>query len=493
MFGINIKKMNPLSGAGKRDFVGIDFSDNNLKFAHLRTSLNKKEVVNILSRNINGLSDGDISKIIRISFDELKVKKPNIINIIPAHLVITKNIEIPSTDPREIREIINLQAGRHTPYSREEIIVDYIDIGTYKHSYTKILLVIVARNAIKRQSDILSKAGLRLERVLLAPESLAWFVPKVLKIETEGSPVNIINIDESFTDFTIVFKNKLVFIRSIPIGAQHLRGEKEKYQARFVEELKRSLESYQSEDIEKTPQQLVLTGAVEELNELGAVLNNALHLTARVAPYFKNLSLSDKAFKAISLTNRLSFLNVIASLFAWEDMKVSLIPEEVKLRRSLEERGKDLIKTGIFILTALVLVFSILMSKIYFKSTYLKDLNKKYQALNQEAQKLEKGYSIVSLIKSYLLNRGYSLEVLAELYNITPLDLELSDIRFDEKGKFSIRGTAESMSIVFSFVDNMEKSKYFKDVKTKYTAKRKEGQKDVTDFEIAASLEMEAN
>jgi hypothetical protein len=34
----------------------------------------------------------------------------------------------------------------------------------------------------------------------------------------------------------------------------------------------------------------------------------------------------------------------------------------------------------------------------------------------------------------------------------------------------------------------MNKSKYFKDVKTKYTSKRKEGAKDVTDFEISSQV-----
>ncbi len=478
---------------GAREFVGLDFSSNNLKVAHVRDSLNKRELVNVLSRNISGLNDDDLSGVIRASFGELKAKNPSIINIIPAHMVITKNIEIPSTDDKEIREIINLQAGRHTPYSREEIIVDYINIGTYKHSYSKILLVIIARNVVKRQYDILGKAGLKLERVLLAQESLSWSVPKILKIETQDSPASIVHIDEGFTDFSIVFKNKVLFIRSIPIGTQHLTAEKEKYQIRFLEEVKHSLEAYQNEDIEKSPNLLVLTGAIEELNDLEATLTNNLHLPVKVMPYFRNLTILDAALKAASAVKHLSFLNVIAPLLVWEEMKVDFIPEEIKLKKSLEERGKDLIKTGIFILTLFVLLFFILGAKIYFKSAYLKNLKAGYPTLNQEAQKLEKDYSRVGLVRNYLASRGYSLEVLTQLYNLLPLDLELTDIRFDEQGKFSIRGTADIMSSVFSFVDNMGKSKYFKDVKTKYTTKRKDGLKDVTDFEIGALLNKEVN
>lgn len=490
MLGINIGKF---ASFGKRDFVGVDFSSNNLKIVQANISLNKKEITNVLIRDITGLSDLDIAKIIAVSFNELKIKSPHIVNIIPPQLVITKNIEVPSTDPQEIKEIINLQAGRHTPYSREEIVVDYIDIGTYKHNYTKILLVIVARNVIKRQFDILHKAGLKLEKGIFAPESLACSVKHILGVENEHSPVNIINIDEIFTDFIIIFKNKLIFIRNIPIGAQHLAMEAERYQAKFVEELKRSLEVYQSESIEKNPLSFILTGALEDIKGLESLLNETFRFPVKFIPYFNNIQASKEAKKIILEARRQSFLNVITPFFAWGEEGLNLVPEEIKLKKSIEERGRDLIKAGIFTLIIFVLVFSILVSKIYFKGIYLKNLNSKYQPVIQEAKELEDDFTSIDLVKNYLLKRGYSLEVLMSLYEVIPMDVELSDIRFDEQSKFSIKGSANSMAVVFSFVSEMEKSEYFKEVKTKYTVKRKDGLKDLTDFEITCMLENKTN
>jgi len=489
MFGTGIRKLSPLSGKHKHEVVGIDFNGSNLKLAYARISPDRREIISLANRDIIGLSDGDISKAIRTCYDGLEARNPNIISIVPPNLVITKNIEIPSINDKEIREIINLQAGRHTPYSREEIIIDYFNIGTYKQSYTKILLVIVTRNIVKRHFEILDKASLKLERVVLAPEGLAWSVSRILKIETEDWPANIVHIDESFTDFSIVSKNKVVFIRSIPIGTQLLTAEKEKYQIKFIEELKRSLEAYQSEDIEKSPNMLILTGAIEGLKDLEGVLNNTLHLPVKAVSYFNNLVISDAALKAASLAKHLSFLNVITPVLTSGEMKINLIPEEIKLKKSLEERGRDLIKTGVLVLSGFIVLFSILASKIFFKSVYLKDLDKQYSSLNQEAERLGEDFAKISAIKNYLASRGFPLAVLTELYNISPQDMEFNDIRFDEQGKFSLRGTAESMSVVFSFVDSMEKSEYFKDVKTKYTSKRKDGVKDLADFEITSSLD----
>ena len=158
IFGASLKRLNSFSNIGRHNLIAIQFCANHLKIAYLKIFPNKKELVRLFYRDIAGLSDIDISRMIRSCINELEVKNATVIDVIPSNLVITKNIEIPSTNPKEIREIIGLQADRHTPYSREEIIIDYIDIATYKHDYTKILLIIVARNTVKRQFEVLNKA-----------------------------------------------------------------------------------------------------------------------------------------------------------------------------------------------------------------------------------------------------------------------------------------------------------------------------------------------
>lgn len=471
--------------------LGVDFSGNNLTLALVRQALNKREVTSLYSRNIANLSNDDVAKALKEVMSALKLKPLRVITIIPPSLAITKNIEIPSTDPREIKEIISLQAGRHTPYSREEIIIDYIETGTFKNNYTKILLVIVARNIVKRQYEILEKCGLKLERVFFAPEALAWAASRMLKIETDTVASAIANIDDGSTDFIVVFRKKPVFVRSISIGLNNLLREGPVSQAGFAEELKKSLEAYHNENIGGIPNKLYLTGCADQARQIEGALSESLGLAVMFAPYFNHLNMGPEAFKAASGLKQVSFLNLVAPLLGYDELKVDLVPDEIKLRKAIEERGRDLIKTGISALSIFVLIFFILLGNIFFKNAYLKKLNARYQPLRLEAEVLEKDYSKVTMIRHYLENRGFCLEVLTELYGIAPLELELNDIRQDEQGKFSIRGTAESMSTVFSFVDNMEKSRYFRDVKTKYTTKRRDGTKEVTDFEINSMLEKE--
>lgn len=472
-----------------REYIGITISGNNLKAAHIKVTLKKVELINIASHGIAGMADSDIAKIIKGYLNEFKAKNAHIISVIPSHAVITKNIEIPSTEPREIREIINLQAGRHTPYSREEIIVDYIELGTYKGSYTKILLVIVTASSIKKQLEMLDKSGIRPERVVFAMEGIGCFAQKSLQVETTHTPVTIIHVDESFSDFAVIFKHKPVFLRSIPMGAQHIAGEKEKYEAKFIEELKKSLEAYQSEDIDKIPQTIVLTGAIEELSGWETILTTTFNFPAKYVSYFKSIAIAGPAFLAVSsLPKRVSFLDILAPLCMQEEIKVTLIPEEIKLRISLEARGRDLIKTGVLTFAIFIFAFFLLLTIMYTKNSYLRKLDMQYHSLNQEAEGLKKDLEKNDLIKDYILNHGFSIELLAALYELMPLDTELNDVRFEKQGKLSLRGSAESMSTVFSLADTMRKSKYFTDIKIGPSSRRKENAKDVTDFEITSSF-----
>jgi Tfp pilus assembly PilM family ATPase/Tfp pilus assembly protein PilN len=487
--GLKLPKFNSLLDIGKRDIIAIEFNASSVKVVYIKVSPNKKELLRVFYRDTNGLSDLEISRSIRSCINELQLKNPEVINVIPSQMVIPKNIEVPSINQKEIKEIINLQAGHHTPYSREEVTVDYIEIGVYKNSYTKILLIILARNVMKRHSDILEKAGLRMTRALFASEGISCFMFKTARLDNTEAPFCVVQVDAAFSDFTVVLKGKAIYIRSVPLGTQHFAEDREITRIRFVEEMRRSMEAYQSENIERPPVLCFLTGAIEEIRGIEQDLNNALRIPSRMSAYFSNINVPENVMKEVSQFKRISFLDPVSAVLSLDDVKVDLMPEEIKLRRNLEERGKGLIKTGIYVMALLVMLVIILVSKIYLKGAYLKNLDRTYQTLNQEASVLEKDFSEIGMIKEYLLNRGYSIDVLSELHSVSPLSVRLEDIRFDAQGKLALRGVAQTMSDVFNFVDSLEKSKLFKDVKTKYTSMRREGAKDVADFEISCSLE----
>ena len=199
----------------RRDLVCFKISADKLKIARIKGLPNQQKIVDITVKDIRNLSEGDISQIIRTELKEKRIKNPNALGVISASSVMSKNIEVPSREPQEIEEIINLQSARYTPYSREEIIVDYINVGIYKNNYTKILLIIAALKVIKRNFEILQAAGLEVERLSITPESICHLYWTISKVKTEDGPISIINVNEDSTDFTISLRNKMIFMRII--------------------------------------------------------------------------------------------------------------------------------------------------------------------------------------------------------------------------------------------------------------------------------------
>jgi len=474
---------------GIRDIVCVSLSGDNLKLAYAKVSPTRKEIVDLVSYEIQGLSDEEITNSIRTSLDSLKLLDPEAIIIIPSHATIAKNIEIPSLDSQEINEIVDLQAGRHTPFSREEIIIDYFNIGAYRENYTKILLIIVTLSVIRRQIDILEKAGLKIEKVYFSPESMTRVCISALKLGQGEVGQTLVHIDANFTDFVNINKGEVTFVRSIPIGCQHLFSEPDRYQMRFIEEVKKSLETYQSEDIGPLPEEIILTGSIREGGELQDLLSKMLHLPIKFFPYLDHAPLASEELKKSLIVGQDSFLDVVSPLIHSGRVDINLIPEEVKLRKKFEEKSKDLVTSGVYVMTILAVLCLILIGKIFFKSTYLNNLTDRYQSVIESSKRLEEDFSQIRLIKRELKNRSLALDVLAELYELIPNDIQLNGIKFSLDGAFSIEGNSRTMGTVFSFIGDMEESIHFKKVESRRTTKRKEGDREIVDFEILCTLE----
>jgi Tfp pilus assembly PilM family ATPase len=472
-----------------KDVLCFDLIGDAVRVASLKILPSKKIISEVFYKDVRGLAPPEVVKVLKDFLESRRGRDFIAVATVPSHLVITKNIEIPSQDPKEIKDIINLQAGRLTPYSRDEVIIDYVPIGSFRQSYTKLLLVIVSKDVVHKQLALLNEAGIQARRVVLSCEAIGGLVYHHLKLELQESPFCVIHTDATTTDFGIFLKDKQIFLRSISVGAVHLLHEKEKYLSRFIDELKKSFDAYHAEDIETSPTLAVFTGAVAGLRDLEVMMLDAFRMPVRIVSAADFIPRGEYLSSESVNPREISMLGVLAPPFRQENAGINLVPEEIKLRMALELRGREIIKTGILVMTTLLFIFAYFMVNIYFKTEYLRRLDQKYKTLTTEAAGIEKDFTKVRIIRNYLVSRGRSLNILAELYDLTPLEIALTNIRFKDVGSFSVRGEASSMSVVFSYIGALEKSPYFKSVKTKNTSKKKVDAQEIVDFELSFVLE----
>ncbi len=477
-----------VSRKNKQDMVCFEIDEDHLKIAHVHSTQLKREVINLVSREIRGMGDEEIVAFIVQTMTGFGLRDPRAFISVPLYQVITRSIEIPSQDPEEIREIVNLQASRHTPYARADIIIDTLNLGQVRENYTKVLLVIVPKEVVGRQIKMLEAAHLKLEKVFFPPEGICQAFSKILNAESSDTVNGVVHMDWGFTSFIVVQKNKILFVRGIAIGANHLLEEKEVYHDRFVDELQKSLESYAGDEIGPEPKTLYLTGVVAEITELDELFTETFHIPIKHQAYFNYFSISPAAKQTATASQQTSFFNLIAPLLLYDKMQIDLTSEEKKLKIQLEQRGRQMLMTGVLSLLLVTLLCASFFSKMYFKDTYLDRLAARYGPVKEDAKGLEKVFAKTQLVKDYLAVRGRSLEALTGLYDTIPDDVRVSNVKYDGGDKFTIKGTSSTMASVFTFVTNLERSNQFQTVKTKYVTNRNESGVDLADFEIACSF-----
>lgn len=468
----------------------VYLDERSVKIVQIKQHSGAKQVSRAYYKDIEGLSLESIAQEIKAGLASIQTTARRVSVVLPSKYAITKNIEVPSLEKDEIENIVRLQAVRHTPYSKEEVIIGYINLEKLLERYTKVLLVIVSNEHVQKKTDVFEAAGLEIEAVHLASDVLVKLINVYRPFQNSESPCGLLRVESDLSDFIIAHNAKPYFIRSIPVGFAHIKREGSASVRQLTDELKKTCEAYQSEDKAFPVKRLLLAGpGIGSQTELLKTLKDEFAVETEVIALEDKLPLSTEAASALRSYNTADLLDVIADGLTQDPLTVDLLPQDLKVRRSFREKGKEIFTAAIFILAILGLMAGIFSTKIYFRGSYLKDITKNFEVKQKEAQDLDVISEKTRVVREFIQKKGLALKVLAEIQKLLPPDMYLSEISMTEDGHVSLKGSSSLMSGVFSFVTQLENSPVFKGVTSDYTKSRKENDKEVSDFGLSASLE----
>jgi len=472
----------------------VDLMGNDVKIIRARKKSDRVHYEDCRQRQFGENSDDEISDFISTAYRDWGIKKREAVCIISSKLFISKNVDMPSNDPDEISKIIDLQAGRYTPYSRDEIVIDYICMSNPGQHYTNVLLVIVNRKLVDRYVRIFDDADVLLSKIAISSESMAFHYQKLLPQGDVGGSFAGIHIDKDSSDLTIVDKEDMVFVRSIPVGAVHFKEDFDSAQKAFVSELGKSITSYQDHGVGQAVRGVIITGLIHVLGELEAKIRASVPLMSessfpiKIIPYHKLFELSDQIKDQVSAVDGESFFSLLSGISSEASLRIDLLPKEIKLKRRFREGGKEVITMGIIIMTCLVMICTFLASKIYVKNNLIERLDGVSETVYQQARTLERSSTKTRVLRSLIEHRGKGLYVFDKITTLIGTNIYLASFSYDNEGNVHLVGTADTMSGVFGFVSQLEESGYFSSVVTNETKTRKDGGKEVADFDIEVKL-----
>ncbi len=471
-------------GADKK-FLSISINDGIIKAVQSSASQNLEKAARASFTALPGSPEAiDALKAVLAPFN----RKLPVVCVIPASAVTAKNIEVPSADPDEIKSIINLQASRHTPYSREEVLISYINLGMNASNNTRLLMVIVHRDIVKERVQALERAGLEPEKIIFAPEAQARFYAKALNIkkdETRG----IIDFSLNAASYIVIAKGSLLFERHIPVGIKAIK-EGGDVSAKLQEEIKKSMDAFMQEDGNQAPSAYVVTTGHPAVMAILPALKENLKIDLQVKVYTDFIKgPADLRKKIQGDEDDDSYLDVVAPASTVSKCEINLMPEEMVLKKMVDRQSQEVSKSGVAAVIIMAIIGAMIMSNIYFKDTYLnKNLREHYAPQIAQVKMLEEKMLKTKLVHDYIKSRMLSLNIINGLYDITPHTIYLNNIAVDDDGTITIDGISETMALVYSYVKSIDDSSMFKEAKLKSTATKKDNGKDVASFNIEFKL-----
>jgi hypothetical protein len=198
--------------------------------------------------------------------------------------------------------------------------------------------------------------------------------------------------------------------------------------------------------------------------------------------------ISNQALQKMDKIKQVSFIELMMALSKAEDAEIDLIPKEVKLRRGFREQSREITSLGITIMTIFIVLSVFFYTKIYFKNAHLQKISEAGKVIFEDARMLERISTKNRVVRKILKTRGKGLSAFDEVTALLGESTYLSHMSYDIEGKITLGGTAESMSQVFALVNRLEASNRYLNVKATETKSRREGTKDVADFEIVCIL-----
>ncbi len=479
-----------------KDCLAVDFSGNQMKILRGQSVSGKIVFKDIFFKKFSQASDAEMMREVLQYFKKNRISTKQVICTIPSKLFISKNVEIPSTEKEEIAKIIDLQAGRFTPYSRDEIVIDFLCMETPTQHYTSVLLVIVNRTLVDRYCRIFEDIGIPI-KIMIASEAMVLTYRDLLAGSANSSAaLGGLCIGEDSTDFTVMDHNQMVFVRSLPVGEEHFQAGKDLASAELIKELNKSLSAYQDQGVGKPVKSLILTGFIDDPNGLKAMLLAGCPILQRfetaVTTFGKAsqqlFQISEQALQKIDKVKPASFIELMMVLSKSEQAQIDLIPKEIKLKRGFREQSHEITSLGITIMTIFIVLSLFLYTKIYFKNTRMQKIEAAGKATFDDARMLERISTKNRVVRKILKTRGKGLSAFDEVTGLLGESTYLSHMGYDIDGKITLGGTAESMSQVFALVNRLEASNHYLSVKATETKSRREGTKDVADFEIVCIL-----
>lgn len=417
---------------------------------------------------------------------KLRLGKVPVVACLPRQVVNVRLLEVPSTDPDEIAGMVELQVGKQTPYSRDEIVSDYRVIGAGREGHTRVMLIVVQQGIMRQRFRILEEAGLDVGSMSVSSEGMLNWYRSIQAGKTGKGGVLLLDVDSGYSDLGIIVKGQLVSTKSILVGARQLLEAPDKWRETLAREVENAIDMYRGEAGGGAGlDTLILSGAAASIEGLESALGERLKLTVQ------SVDCMQKVRKAAGLPtlrednyNGVSFTPLVGMAMDPDALEFALVPESVKMRRNLEIKARSLTALGTMVLILGVLLSAAAIVLLHKKIGVVMDLRQQLAQTDDQAKQVNRMSQTVGTIMERLDSTRAPVNILLELCKQTPPNVMFDSIVFESEVSLVLKGRARDYPDVDLLRQNLELSNViFPNVVSRL--QRKDPKTNLVEFELA--------
>ncbi len=209
------------------DVFGLDIGSSAVKALKLKETggTYRIEALGIAPLPPDAIADGSIkdsgtvANAIRSAVAKAGVSGKETVIAICGRELIIKKIQIPEVPPREVHDVVQLEAEHHIPFAIDEVFLDYHGVGQHD-SLLDLILVAVKKSKVLEYAAVVEQAGLRPS--IVDVDSFALGNQFELNYpDDRHEAVALIDIGASFMKTNVVRGGSTIFARDIPFGGNN--------------------------------------------------------------------------------------------------------------------------------------------------------------------------------------------------------------------------------------------------------------------------------
>jgi len=469
----------------KRLTTIIEITETHIKFLQATLSRRRPVILRSSVAKITDASEQGISKLLTDMADP-RMKKTYVVAVVPRRQVMVRYFSFPSHSEEEIKKMISLQVVQQVPYAREDIVFDYTILGKDPSGYSKVLAAIVHKEVISRYFKVFSKTGLTISSIVLSSIGIVNWLSSYEKKEKALDGIVILNVDTSTSEICFCKAGRLLFSRHVGFGVKDLGADQEEA---FVKEIGITLEVYQKEKIGPIPKKVILLAPSEIIVGFSEKIQSELQLQVEsIDPYQYFVRSRNILIPKVSQGDYYSLVVPSGLAVKGGQKNFNLLPKVISDERKAKAKKSAWVR--FLLLAVLIIIFGggILLARVQEQKSEFDSLEQKIASLKPRIERIKLKKEHIDAIEKYLDAKPLAVDIIYELYNLTPEDASFRLIYIDPQDNVTFQGIAEKLSSVNGFQSRLVNSSLFTNVNLQYATQRKIFQGEITDFKITAQI-----